>query len=151
MITKSTSIVRGTVVRSYAASQGPVIYTHYVIQVTERFKGSAPNSTEVVVPGGTLNNLRQTFAGVPQLNAGDDSVFFLWTSRSGTTQIIGLTQGLFTISGGSANPTATRAASRELMLEHGTGRQVKDQALALSLSDLRSHIAGTLGGGAKAQ
>jgi len=150
MITKSTRIVRGTVARSYAASQGPVVYTHYVIQVTERFKGSVPNSTEVVVPGGTLNNLRQTFAGAPQLNAGDDFVFFLWTGRSGVTQIIGLTQGLFAISGG-ASPMATRAASRELMLERGTGRQVKDQALVLSLSDLRSRINGTLGRGANAQ
>ena len=40
---------------------------------------------------------------------------------------------------------ATRAASRELMLDRTTGRPVKDQTLTMRLSDLRSKIAGALG------
>jgi hypothetical protein len=147
MVQKSTAIVRGTVTGSHAAQQGPLIYTHYTIQVTEQFKGAPQKTVDVVVPGGVANNLRQTFAGTPSFRTGDDYVFFLWTSsQSGLTHIIGLTQGLFAVSGPSGSPVATRVASKEVMLEPGTGRQVKDQTLVMNLSDLRSQIAATLGG-----
>jgi hypothetical protein len=51
MITKSTAIVRGKITGSWAAATGPVIYTHYTIQVSERFKGTGNGSVEIVVPG----------------------------------------------------------------------------------------------------
>jgi len=150
MIQKSTAIVRGTVADFHTAAQGPLIYTHYSIRVTEQFKGSSQEIVDVAVPGGTANNVRQTFAGTPQFRVGDDYVFFLWTGRSGLTQVIGLTQGLFALSPGSADaPTVTRAASREVMLERGTGRQVKDQAIVMTLADLRARIAAALNGGSK--
>ena len=143
MIVKSTAIVRGTVTGSHTASQGALVYTHYTIRVSERFKGMQQGVVDVAVPGGIAGNLRQTFPGAPQFHTGDDYVFFLWTGRSGLTQVIGLTQGLFSISSGAA-PTATRSSSKELMLEPGTGRPVKDETLVMSLADLRSRIAGTL-------
>ena len=142
MIAKSTAIVRGTVTGSHTAGQGPLIYTHYTVQVSERFEGMPQGIVDVAVPGGISGNLRQTFPGTPQFRTGDDYVFFLWTDRSGFTQIIGLTQGLFALSQGSAAAqTATRAASREVMLEKGTGREVKDQTIVMTLADLRAHIA----------
>ena len=150
MIQKSTAIVRGTVTISRVDASGRIIYTHYTIRVTENFKGNSQGAVDVAVPGGTANNVRQTFAGTPQFKIGDDYVFFLWTGRSGLTQIIGLTQGLFALSQGSAdNPTATRAASREVMLEKGTGREVKDQTIVMTLADLRARIATVLNGGGK--
>ena len=149
MIRQSTAIVRGKVTGSSAAFRGPVVYTHYAIQVTESFKGSPVNTTDVVVPGGTVNRLRQTFPGTPQLRAGDEFVFFLWTGPSGLTQVIGLTQGLFSLpAGASADPVARRAASTEIMLDQSTGQQVKDETLVMKLSDLRAHIAATLHGSA---
>jgi hypothetical protein len=148
MIQKSTAIVRGTVTGSRATQQGPLIYTHYTIQVTAQYKGAPQKSVDLVVPGGVANNLKQTFPGTPTFHTGDDFVFFLWTSQSGLTHIIGLTQGLFAVSGPSGNPLATRGASKEVMLEPGTGRQVKDQTLVMNLSNLRAHIATTLGGSA---
>ena len=36
-----------------------------------------------------------------------------------------------------------------MMLDRGTGQQVKDQAMSMKLGDLRARIAGTLRGGAK--
>ena len=149
LIGKSTSIVRGTVTGSYAAFRGPVIYTHYSVQVSEQLKGSSQTTVDVVVPGGTANNLRQIFAGAPQVQAGDRFVFFLWTGSSGLTQIMGLTQGLFQISAGASDdPQVTRPASSELMLDPGNGRPVKDQTLVMSLSALRSLIANGLNTGA---
>jgi hypothetical protein len=148
MITKSTAIVRGKVTDSWAAFSGPAIYTHYTIQVAERFKGTGGNSVDVVVPGGVANNLRQVFPGAPALSHGEEYVFFLWTSRAGLTQVIGLTQGLFSLPAGAApDPVATRSASQELMLDRQTGRPVKDQTLTMRLSELRARIASTLGNG----
>jgi hypothetical protein len=139
MIGQSVAIERAKVLSSYTAAQGPVVYTHYKLQVSEQFKGRA--ISEVVVPGGTANNVRQFFAGAPQFQPGDEFVFFLWTSKSGLTQIIGLTQGLFSVApGGDLDPSVTRPASTELMLDTNTGHPVKDQTLLMKLSDLRIQI-----------
>jgi hypothetical protein len=152
MITKSTTIVRGKVTASWAALTGSIIYTHYTVQVSESFKGNAKSSVEIMVPGGTVNGVQQSFSGSPLLNRGDEFVFFLWTSNSGITWITGLTQGLFALpaDAATADRTATRAASRELMLDPATARAVKDNALSMRLSDLRARISSTLaaqGGG----
>jgi hypothetical protein len=151
MIAKSTAIVRGKVTGTTAAFSGPVIYTHYTIQVSEQFKGAKQSSVDVVIPGGTANGLRQSFSGAPVLNPGDEYVFFLYTGKAGLTTVTGLTQGLFSLpAGGSADPTVTRAATRELMLDPANGHPVKDQTLSLRLSDLRQRIsAGVRGTSAK--
>jgi len=142
MIAKSTAIVRGKVVGSYAALSGPAIYTHYSVQVSERLKGDGSNSVEVVVPGGVAGGLRMSVSGAPVLNTGDEFVFFLYTGKSGLTSIVGLTQGLFSLAKGASDPTATRTASRELMLDRVTARPVKDETLVMPLSQLRARIAG---------
>jgi hypothetical protein len=147
LITQSTAIVRGKVLNSYTATSGPVIYTHYRIQASETLKGSARGVVDIQLPGGVANNLRQSFAGVPQFRPGDEYVFFLWTGKTGTTQVLGLTQGLFSVAPGSAaDPLTTRGASHEVMLERGTGKQVKDQTLTMRLSELRARIGSTLSG-----
>ena len=145
MIAKSTAIVRAKVVSSYAAKSGPVIYTHYQLQVAERYKGPAQSTVDLAIPGGVANGVRQVWGGAPQLDTGADCVFFLWTGKSGLTQVIGLSQGLFTVAqDGSADPVVTRTASHELMLNHNTGRAVQDQTLAMPLSGLKSQIAAAL-------
>ena len=153
LIARSTMIVRGKVTTSWAAFTGSVIYTHYQIQISEQFKGTGQNSVEVMTPGGTVNGLTSSFSGSPVLRQGDEFVFFLWTSKGGITWITGLTQGLFSLDPGDAGADrmATRAASRELMLDPQTSRPVKDSTLTMKLSDLRSRIAATLGaqGGVK--
>jgi hypothetical protein len=145
MITKSTAIVRAKVTNSYAAYSGRLIYTHYAIQVSERFKGGSQGAMDVAVPGGAANHQRQTVEGAPTFQPGDEYVFFLWTSRSGLTQVIGLTQGLFAIPPGtSADPVTTRRASGDLMLAHGSAAPVKNETLVMKVSELRSRIAATL-------
>ena len=151
LIAKSTAIVRGTVTGSWAAYTGSIICTHYKIQVSETLKGASQDWVEIVVTGGTLNGIHTSASGSPTLNQGDQFVFFLWTSKAGVTQIMGLTQGLFALPGnGSSDPTITRSPTRELMLDPATARPVKDAALSLRLSELRSQIAKALaakGGG----
>jgi len=148
MATQSTAIVRAKVLDSYSSVSGSMIYTHYKIQVSERLKG--PGVSEFVVPGGTANGVEQLVPGAPKFNKGDEYVFFLWTGTDGLSRVIGLTQGMFSVAGGSAaNPTVTRSASQELMLDPKTGHAVKDQTVVMKLSDLRSQIAGALAGAAQ--
>lgn len=147
MIRKSTIIVRGQPQPTYSAVQGSVIYTHYQVQVSEVLKGPATNQIDIAVPGGTSNGKTQTFAGVPTLLSGQDYVLFLWTGKSGLTQVIGLSQGLFAVTPNSAGqPIVQRAAAAERML-NSLGQTVSDSDIQMLLSDLRIRIQSVLKGG----
>ena len=147
MIAQSTDIVRAKVGSSSAAFRGAasragIIYTHYTLTVSERYKGTGSTSLDVAVPGGTAQGYRQVFAGAPTLNTGDEFVFFLWTSRTGLTQVIGLTQGLFTLSTSSTGtPMLKRAASSEVMLDPATGKPVVDAGMSITVDELKRRIA----------
>jgi hypothetical protein len=150
MIAQSTSIVRGKVVSEASILHGPLIYTHYKIQVTERYKGTGTATEEFMVPGGRLNGSTQEVAGAPDFATGREYVLFLWKGPSGNTQVIGLTQGVFTLPGnGGADPTATRTPSTELMLDRATGQAVKDERLSLRLSELKTRIKTVVKGSAQ--
>ena len=97
MIRQSTMIVRGTVQPANTMFHGSMIFTHYTVQVTETYKGTAASQIDIGVPGGSLNGAVQRFAGAPALSPGQDYVLFLWTSKTGLTQVIGLSQGLFSV------------------------------------------------------
>jgi hypothetical protein len=149
MINQSTAIVRARVTGSYAAARSQVIYTFYQVQVTDRWKGTGQATVDVALPGGTANGYRQSFPGTPQLTEGKEYIFFLWTSKSGLTQIIGLTQGLFDVSADASGvQTAVRGATSNSMLDPHTGQQVRDQSIQMQLKDLGARIASTLGKGA---
>ena len=138
MIRMSTSIVRARVTGSYAERRGADIYTHYRLEILEQWKGSG--QTDVAVPGGAIGPERQTVAGAPVLAAGQERVLFLWTSPSGLTQVIGLTQGLFSVrSEATGAALAERPAATETMLD-SRGRLVRDQPVSLSLPDLRTRV-----------
>jgi hypothetical protein len=138
-------VVRGRVLNSSASFNGGLIYTHYQVQVIESLKGRAGATVDVAVPGGVANGIRQAIAGAPRFQTGDDCVFFLWTGKAGITQIIGLTQGLFQVTGSGADPALNRRATSELMLDARTRRPVQDSEITMRLSELRSAIANTLG------
>ncbi len=152
MILKSTDIVRAKVSSASTsfrgvASRSGMIYTHYTIDVSERYKGSPATRMDVAVPGGLALGYQQVFPGAPALKAGDEFVFFLWTSRTGLTQIIGLSQGLFTLTSDAAGKlTAGRNASSELMLDR-SGNPVSDDGIRISLSALKARISAALGRG----
>jgi hypothetical protein len=147
MVQKSTAIVRGQVLSSSAAAHGSLIYTHYRIQVTERWKGAEAGVMDVVVPGGTANGMRQNFAGAPSLARGGEYVLFLWTGPSGLTHVVGLTQGLFSVRRDpKGDAVAWRGATGEPMLD-GSGRLVKDAPMLFRLGELSGRVARSQGGG----
>jgi hypothetical protein len=147
MAQKSTAIVRAKVVGSSGVLRGADIYSIYQIEIIESWKGTnKPNPAQVAIPGGIAGGFRQMVAGAPSLRVGEEYVMFLWTSRSGLTQIIGLTQGLFNVRPSEAgDAAATRAAAGELMLD-ANGRAVTDEAVSMKLSDLKAQVNRALSG-----
>lgn len=145
LITQSTAIVRVKVTGTTATLRGRDIYTHYQFQVLETLKGAA--ATSVAVPGGVTGGLRQMVAGAPTLTIGGQYVIFLWTSRSGLTQVIGLSQGLFSVmDDSSGNAVLVRPAATGQMVDKA-GNLVGDKAVTVSLSDLRAEIKKATGAG----
>lgn len=149
LIQKSTLIVRGTFQPgTTAAFRGSLIYTHYQLAVTAAYKGAPSASMDIAVPGGVLNGLQQPVSGAPTFVPGRDYVIFLWTSKSGLTQVIGLSQGLFNVSTNSQGQAiVSRAAITEPML-NSSGQLVTDSNFQMPLAQLVSMIQAALLGGA---
>jgi hypothetical protein len=140
MAQKSTAIVRARVTGSHSGTRGASIYTYFELQVIETWKSAGQKTTEVAVPGGVADGIRQSVTGAPELKPGQEYVLFLWTSRSGLTQVIGLSQGLFQLSEeGSGKAVAKRPASSELMVDQ-SGLPVDDRAVSMPLQDLRTQV-----------
>ena len=147
LIAKSTSIVRGTVQGSYTAFSGPVIFTHYRVQVAERWKGSAGATVDVAVPGGVANGIRQTYSGRAAVPAGRPvcavSVDRQIRHDADYGVFAGGVRGCCRMA--RPIPSVTRDASHELMLDPATHGQVNDQPVTMRLSELRSQVASALG------
>ena len=142
MIQQSTGIVRAKVTGSHAAPVGSDIYTYYHLEVLESFKGVAQR--EIAVPGGASGGRRQVVAGAPELATGQEYVLFYWTSKSGLTQLLGLSQGLFSErSDVPGNPLLVRPATTETMLGKD-GNPVQDQPMSLRLNDMRARVRSVL-------
>ena len=147
MAQQSTMIVRGRITGCVGEARSSVIYTRCSVAVTETWKGVPRSQVDFIVPGGRVRALSQTFTGTPKFNANEQYVLFLWIGRSGVPQIIGLSQGVFDVSvkiGGET--TVRREATADVMLD-SKGNQVRDEAVALSMSDLRRQVDRALAGG----
>jgi len=145
MARKSTSIVHARVTGSRELAQGPDVFTVYKFETLETLK-SGPATREVAVPGGVAAGMRQVVAGAPTLRLGQEYVLFLWTSRSGLTQLMGMSQGLFSVGRTTAGDRqVSRAAAGEQMLD-AAGRAVRDPALSMPLTELKAKVAKALAG-----
>lgn len=145
MIQRSMAIVQGTVLQSYTATNGSVMYTHYRINVSETWKGPVQNQIDVAVPGGYLNGIREAYSGAPSLMSGHQYVMYLWTSKTGLTVILGLSQGLFDLSSdGQGRILATRRASTERML-NTLGKEMTDSNFKMPVGDMRIRVLSALG------
>lgn len=144
LIVQSTAIVRAHITGSRAAMSGNDIYTYYQLQVSETLKKGAILPAEFAVPGGVYGNLRQIGIGSPVFNQGEEYVLFLWTSRSGMTQVIGLSQGMFKLTQDASGATVlNRPAVADQMLDK-SGKPVTDKPVSMKWSDLRDLIVKTL-------
>jgi hypothetical protein len=148
MIQKSTLIVRGTIQPgTSAALRGSLIYTHYQLSVTTAYKGTPGQIVVVAVPGGALKGIQQPVAGAPMLSPGQDCVIFLWTSKSGLTQVIGLSQGLFIVSTNAQGQVIVSRGAANSPMVNSLGQPVTDSSFQMPLSQLAGTIQSVLAGG----
>jgi hypothetical protein len=134
----ATAIIRARVLSSSASFTGSTIYTHYKLQASETWKGFP--AAEVMLPGGVAGSYRQTFPGVPALQTGAEYVLFLWTSSTGITHLVGLSQGIFSMSRETdGSMEVSRPEIGETMLD-AAGRKVRDRAVRMLLSDMKTQV-----------
>ena len=145
MTQQSSAIVRAKVTGSSPILRGANVWTMYQVQVLETLKGPSANTVQVAVPGGVAGGMRQIVAGAPSLTPGGEYVFFLWRGRSGLVQLIGLSQGLLSVTrDAEGNASLVRPAAKEIMLDHNL-KPVTDQGLRLHWSDFRSRVVSRVG------
>ena len=145
LVLQSSAIVRARVTGSRTAMSGNDVYTYYQLQVSETLKRGAILPAEFAVPGGVYGNLRQIGIGSPVFTEGQEYVLFLWTSRGGMTQVIGLSQGMFKLTQDASGATVlNRPAVADQMVDKA-GKPVTDKAVTMKWSDLRELIVRTLG------
>lgn len=148
MTQSATAIVQARVTGTSASFTGSTIYTHYQLQVSQVWKGAG--ATEVMLPGGVANGYRQSFPGVPALQAGSEYVLFLWTSpTTGITHLLGFGQGLFNV---VTMPDGSIQASRPLIGEgmlDASGNLVKDQPVQMLLRDMKAQVTTNAAAGVK--
>ena len=140
---KSTLIVRAKVTGSSQVVRGVDVFTIYKLETLETLK-SGYAAREVAVPGGVAGGMRQVVAGAPLLRAGQEYVLFLWTGRSGLTQLTGMSQGVFSVEPATAGDRqASRAAAGEQMLD-AAGHAVRAEALSMPLTELKAKVSKAL-------
>lgn len=144
LILQSTSIVRAKITGTRTAAVGNDIFTYYQLQVSDTLKKGAILPAEFAVPGGVHGNLRQIGIGSPVFSEGQEYVLFLWTSRSGMTQVIGLTQGMFNLTRDSSGASVLkRPAIADPMLDK-SGKEVTSAPVTMKWTELRDLIVKTL-------
>jgi hypothetical protein len=148
MIAQSTAIVHVKVTSAAPAMRGRNIYTFYQFQTIETLKATASAQTQVAVPGGVTGGIRQMVAGAPTLTIGGEYVIFLWTGSSGLTQVIGLSQGLFSVVQDSAgNAVLVRSSAVSATTVNKAGQVVNPESVTVSLTALKAEIQKVLGAG----
>jgi hypothetical protein len=137
MALQSTDIVRGHVQRGKPAWHGAQLFTHYLVFVGDRWKGTGGPVVDLAVQGGVLDGLRQTWAGTPDLVDGREYVLFLWRSPSGLNLIIGLSQGLFVVN--SPGEEAVQTSTTEAMVDR-TGAGVTAVPVRMKVAEMRKYV-----------
>jgi len=149
MAKKSTAIVRGRVQSCAGEFRGSVIFTHCKVAVTEQWKGASQLLVDVATPGGSAKGMAQNFSGSPKLAPGQEYVLFLWTGKSGMTQVIGLSQGVFDLKADAkGQAVALRAATTERVLD-AAGNVISDSPLEMRVRELKAQVMKSLVGQTK--
>lgn len=143
MAQQATAVVRGRVGEARSARFGALVYTLHRFEAEEHWKGDPIAGLEVAVLGGTYQGVTYSFAGTPELKAGDEYVLFLWTGPSGRTQIVGLSQGVFRVVRRSDGAVVMRTEAEDSVFAGENGAQ-RSQALEMTLDQLAAGVRAAL-------
>ena len=145
MVSKSTAIVRAKIGPPTGRQHGALVYSHHRISILETWKGNLGTSADIVVPGGQVGRLQQTVAGAPRLPVGEELVLFLWTSPSGLTHVIGLSQGVFQLERDPAGDVILNRGPLAASLVTSAGRPTSDDGMRMGLTEFKSRVSSALG------
>jgi hypothetical protein len=142
LVDQSTMVVRGKVSIGVGEVHDGVILTHYQLSTADVWKGKKSSQVDIYVPGGATGGIRQSVPGAPELVPGVEYVVFLWVGNSGRPQIMGLSQGLFTVSKDVTTGVVyvDRGRVSEMMIDPKTGHPMTDQAVHLKAADLQAFV-----------
>jgi transcriptional regulator GlxA family with amidase domain len=112
------AVVRGRVMQKSAtvSEDGRRVFTLVDVEVADTWRGSAPRTVRVIVPGGVAGNLGQRVEGTPAFVEGEEVVVFLHRAEAGGFRVAGLAQGKYSVAAATATP--------DLSQLHFVGRQV---------------------------
>ena len=131
---ESQTVVYGKVLTSRVEwnSARTMIFTIYEVQALEYLKGNLGPVFQLHEPGGELNGMSMSISGVPKFSAGQEAVFFVWTSHQGLRQVTGFEQGHLPVVTDSV--TGLKSVSRSIPLGSArTPLAIGQQAPASSL------------------
>ncbi|MEO8216921.1 MAG: hypothetical protein ABI718_07555 [Acidobacteriota bacterium] len=105
------------------------ILTTATFQVEKSIKGSVGQTTEVVVPGGTVDGIHQETVGVPSFNAGDERVLFVKRGKLGPS-VLYYGQGDYTVEKDAQGRRSVRPNVDDLiLLDSQTGKISANETL----------------------
>jgi len=148
---ESHAIAHGRIVAARAEwdAARTLIYTVYTVEVLEYLKGGPGPLLEVREPGGELDGLNMTAAGVPVFAIGEEAVLFLWTDPRGRQQVTGFEQGAVRVQ--TDSQTGAKTARRALRLGSARGPSspaapspLTNPSLSLLFNQIRSSVAKTV-------
>jgi hypothetical protein len=136
----SDLVVRGQVERSSSrwSDDGRRIFTFVEVRQTSAWKGRAPSTVTVLVPGGVIGRIGQRVDGSPALEVGEEVVLFLRQAEAATWRVQGLAQGKFRVDGLVARPELTSS----VVLPGPAPRPGERQAEAMELGELERRVRG---------
>jgi hypothetical protein len=96
---QATIVVRGSVRASSSSwnESRTKIFTKTTIDVAETYKGERAPSVEVTELGGVVDNVKMTVSGAVLWKKGEEVLLFLESGQKIGYQIVGLSQGKFTV------------------------------------------------------
>ena len=102
-------VVHGFVTAMRSEWIGRVIYTLYDVSVQDTLKGASRSTVVVAVPGGARGNVRLRVPGAPDLQSGEQVVFFVTPLQGTTFTPVGTFDGIVRVRQGIGRSAATVA------------------------------------------
>ncbi|HZZ86094.1 MAG TPA: hypothetical protein VFE30_16315 [Anaeromyxobacteraceae bacterium] len=131
----SDAVVRGKVIKRAARWEGGRIFTEVEVKVSEVWRGQAPASVKVSVPGGEVGRLGQSVEGSPTFGDGEEVALFLRKGGGPAYGVTGLALGKFSLAGQTAFP---RLDGMKVLPAHLPARERVIEPMAIA--ELRSRV-----------
>ena len=130
-VDQADSIVLGRVL-STQSGYDPThrwIVTTATFQIEKSIKGNTAGTTQIVVPGGTVDGIHQETVGVPSFNAGDERVLFVKRGKLGPS-VLYFNQGDYAVEKDAQGRRSVKPNVADLILvDSQTGKIAPDESV----------------------